>query len=369
MEIICSQSALKDALNIVSRAVPSRPTHPILANVLMVVTGDKVTLTGFDLSLGITTTFDAQVMEEGKITLPAKLFSDIINKSPEGDIAIEFEDEEDNPMVEIKSSSGKFNLRGVVADEYPELPEVEKENSFELPALPLAEGLKGTLFASSTDEGKQVLTGIHIKAKDNILEFASTDGHRLAVVKPNLEEQEVTEFQLTIPNKPLREVLSILGTEAVTINYADNQLLFAVGNTRIFSRSLDGTYPNYHQLIPNNFERTFVTNRKEFIEAVERMSVFTDQKNTMIKCSIFKQQIVISADAKELGNAKATVKAETTGDPLDIGFNIKYLLEGLKVMSSNEVKFSLNSATQPVIATPLSGQQMTYLIMPVNIRE
>ncbi|MBF2057915.1 MAG: DNA polymerase III subunit beta [Cyanobacterium sp. T60_A2020_053] len=393
MKIICSQTDLKNNLSLVSRAVPARPTHPILANVLLVANAEKnlVTLTGFDLNLGMRTSFPAEVLEEGTITIPAKLFNDIVIKLPEGDITIGFEQEEldDNPLVAIESLFGKFQLRGVTGDEYPELPQVAKEDALMLPITALTEGLKGSLFAASTDESKQILTGIHLTRNLDTLEFAATDGHRLAVVKTTddkgEEEEEATDtnisvneeqnFTMTIPARALRELEKILTTAKEEDNIAlyvdDNQVVFELGSQNLTSRKLEGAYPNYNQLIPNKFQRTMVVERKRLIESLERVSVLSDQKNNLVKFSLNPEQslVYLSVDAKELGSAKESVAAEITGEGFEIGFNIKYLMDGLRALSSNEITFHFNGATQPVIATPLSGLQMTYLIMPVQIRD
>lgn len=396
MKIVCSQVDLKNNLSLVSRAVPSRPTHPILANVLLVAnqTKNQVTLTGFDLSLGMRSCFSAEVEEEGVITLPAKLLNDIIARLPEGEVTISYDEDEmeENPLVSINSLSGKFQLRGVKGEEYPELPTVEREKAFLLPVTALNEGLKGSLFAASSDESKQILTGVHLTRNLETLEFAATDGHRLAVVKTSAveedteegEEGEVTEkppvteeqnFTITIPARALRELEKILSMakdgESIALYVDEGQVVFELGQQNLTSRKLDGAYPNYNQLIPNNFERTMIVDRKRMIESLERVSVLSDQKNNLVKFNLNpdNEQVTLSVEAKELGNAKESINAEISGGNFEIGFNIRYLMDGLKALSANEIKFQLNGATQPVIATPLSGLQMTYLIMPVQLRD
>lgn len=395
MKIVCSQIDLKNNLSLVSRAVPTRPTHPILANVLLVAnqTKNQVTLTGFDLSLGMRSCFCAEVEEEGVITLPAKLLNDIIARLPEGEVTISYEEEEmeENPLVTINSLSGKFQLRGVKGEEYPELPVVEREEAFLLPVAALNEGLKGSLFAASNDETKQILTGVHLTRNLDTLEFAATDGHRLAVVKTSaIEETKESEegeinsnppiteeqnFTITIPARALRELEKILSMakegESIALFVDEGQVVFELGQQNLTSRKLDGAYPNYNQLIPNNFERTMVVDRKRMIESLERVSVLSDQKNNLVKFTLNSdnEQVTLSVEAKELGNAKESISAEINGDNFEIGFNIRYLMDGLKALSANEIKFQFNGATQPVIATPLSGAQMTYLIMPVQIRD
>jgi DNA polymerase-3 subunit beta len=279
----------------------------------------------------------------------------------------------------------------VSGDEYPELPTVSSEEALMLPISALTEGLKGTLFASATDETKQVLTGVHLLREADNLEFAATDGHRLAVVKTvnkatteDDEDDEINEpseidesqnFALTIPARALRELENILknakDSQSITLFVDEGQVVFELGEQNLTSRKLDGTYPNYNQLIPRQFERTMVCDRKRLIESLERVSVLADQKNNLVRFSIDddNQQVTVTVSAKELGNGKESISAQITGDSMDIGFNIRYLMEGLKAISTNEIKFNLNQPTQPVIITPLGGLQMTYLIMPVQLKD
>ena len=409
MKIICSQSELKNNLSLVSRAVPSRPTHPILANVLLVANeeNNQITLTGFDLSLGMRTTFIAEVEEGGVITLPAKLFNDIVSRLPEGQVILEYQEDEldENPLVTLNSLSGKFQLRGVKGDEYPDLPTVEKQEALLLDIPALSEGLKGSLFAASNDETKQILTGIHLSRDLDTLEFAATDGHRLAVVKtsekPEEEEAEEGEetgdsevnedsssepeakedniepknFTVTIPAKALRELDKMMSLgekgEKVALYFDEGQVVFELGTQHLTSRKLDGAYPNYNQLIPQSFERTAVLDRKMVISSLERVSVLTDQKNNLVKFHLDSEnkKVNLAVEAKELGNAKESIDAEVTGEEIEIGFNIRYLMDGLKALPNDEIKFQLNGTTQPVIVTPVGALQMTYLIMPVQIRE
>ncbi len=185
MKLVCSQSDLNTHLSLTFRAVPSRPTHPILANVLLQAdaANSQVSLTAFDLSLGIRTTFNAEVLEGGTITLPAKLLNDIVSRLPEGEITLgdELPDKEDRPVgegltVTLTPKSGRYEVRAMGAEEFPELPVTENDKAIHLPASALIEGLGGSLFATSADESKQVLTGVHLTVKQDSLEFAATDG-------------------------------------------------------------------------------------------------------------------------------------------------------------------------------------------------
>lgn len=381
MKLICSQSDLSTNLALVSRAVPSRPTHPILANVLLQadVNTNKVSLTAFDLSLGIRTSFTAEVIEGGAIALPAKILVDITSRLPEGDITLD--DQSGGSKAEginfiLKPKNGKYELRSMGAEEFPELPLIENSNPIQLTTAALVEGLKGSLFATSSDETKQVLTGVHLTVKQDVLEFAATDGHRLAVLESINESPLETDKQLevTVPARALRELQRMLNhstlEETVSLYLDEGQIVFAWQNQRLTSRTLEGQYPSYRQLIPRQFERQLVLERKQFISTLERIAILADQKNNIVKININTgdQEITLSCEAQDVGNATELMPAQISGEDIVIAFNVKYLLEGLKELPSTEIQMHLNQSLTPVIFTPLGGLKMTYLAMPVQLR-
>ncbi len=389
MKFICRQSDFNSSLTLVGRAVSSRPTHPILGNVLLVADAQsgRLSLTGFDLSLGIQTSFDADVQTEGSVTLPAKLLNDIVSRLPDGELTLsvdEVAEGSDSIVATLTSESGRFQIRGLNAEEFPSLPTVEEVTPLMLPVGALNEGLRGALFAASTDETKQVLTGVHFKGTIDSLEFAATDGHRLAVVEAPTEVQgkegeevvqgsNLEDFSVTIPARALRELERILSTcqdsDLVSLYVDDTQVIFELGDQRLTSRKLEGAYPAYQQLIPRSFSRTVSMERKRLLSALERVSVLADQKNNLVKFSLLPEshQLQLSVEAQDLGNARESLPAEILGESGDIAFNVKYLMDGLKALPSTEIQMQLNQGNQPVIFTPLGGLKMTYLVMPVQI--
>lgn len=383
MKLVCSQSDLKNNLSLVSRAVPSRASHPILGNVLFQTDAEtqRITLTAFDLSLGLQTSFPAQVSESHTFTLPAKLLNDIVTRLPEGEITLlgmeDEEEEQDQFSATLVSASGRFRIRGMSAEEYPSLPEIDTEEALQVPVEALIDGLSSTLFAASTEEAKQVLTGIHLTRQEESLEFAATDGHRLAVVNTTKEGIEgATEgFAVTIPARAMRELERMVKTQkedAVVSLYCDDvQVAFELDSQRLTSRKLDGAYPAYDQLIPTQFSKQVTLERKRLLSSLELVAVLADQQNNVVKFSVDheNQQLSLSVDAKEVGSAKESISAQITGESIDIAFNVKYLMDGLKAFKGNEIQMQLNEASQPVIFNPLGGLKMTYLVMPVQLRD
>lgn len=390
MKLVCTQSDLNTNLSLVSRAVPSRPTHPILGNVLL--TAEKETqlvrLTAFDLSLGIQTSFTATVEAEGEITIPAKLLNDIVSRLPEGEITLEDKlgetPEGDSVLVTLTSASGCYQMRGMGAEEFPELPQVKEGLAVQLSVEALTQGLGGSLFATSSDETKQVLTGVHLTMQQNSLEFAATDGHRLAVVQTtnqNAEEEEEAEvandaalLEFTLPARALRELERMVGmrqsSDTVLLHFEQGQIVFQGGEHRLTSRTLEGQYPAYRQLIPRQFQRQITIDRRQLLSAVERIAVLADQKNNIVKFSIdsVNEQLSLSVEAQDVGSGRESMPAQVSGESLDIAFNVKYLIDGLKALSTSDIQIQMNTADSPVILTPLGGLKMTYLIMPVQIR-
>jgi len=370
MKLVCQQSDLNTKLSLLSRVVPSNPTHPVLANVLLTAQTERLGLTVFDLSLGIQVWIAAEVEETGSLTLPARFLNDIVSRLPSCDIEVETEE----TAVTLTSTSGRYQMQGLMAEEFPGLPSLEAP-ALELPTDVLLEGLRATLFAASTDESKQILTGLHLKTSEAGIEFATTDGHRLAIANfPDLVTSE--PMTMTMPAKALRELERMLGrvNSEVALRFDTNQAIFELtgeqGTEQLSCRLLEGQYPAYPQLVPKQFERQVTVERQLLLSSVERISVLAARKNNIIRLVINgdDQTVALSAEAPELGIGQEQIPAQISGDDLEIAFNVKYLSDGLKTIDSQEVQLQLNAATSPAVLSPVSGRQMTYLIMPIQIR-
>ena len=386
MKLVCSQSELSSSLQLVSRAVASRPTHPVLANVLLTAdagTG-SISLTGFDLNLGIQTSIPATVITSGEITLPARLFGEIVARLS-SDSPITLSCAPDSEQVELTSQAGSFQMRGMPAADFPDLPLEQSGNPIRLQADALVKGLRATLFASSGDEAKQLLTGVHLQLHGNTLECAATDGHRLAVlqlenaaasgVEPETEEAVEEPFAVTVPARSLRELERLLSArhsdEPLSLFSDRGQVVMHWADQLLTSRTLDGTYPNYRQLIPASFARRIVVERRLLLAALERVAVLADQQNNVVKISVEPEigKLLIQADGGEVGSGSETVAAEISGDALQIAFNVRYLLDGIKAMTGDQLAISCNAPTTPVVLTPVDESRFTYLVMPVQVRQ
>jgi DNA polymerase-3 subunit beta len=397
MKLVCSQAELSSSLQLVSRAVAGRPTHPVLANVLLTAdagTG-RLSLTGFDLSLGIQTSLPAAVESSGAITLPARLFGEIVSRLS-SDSPVTVQCDEGDEQVELTSLSGSYRMRGMTADDFPDLPLVQSGRPIRLDAAALARGLHATLFASSGDEAKQILTGVHLRLDGTGLESAATDGHRLAVLRlehartaggePAVDQEGAAQagddeagegepFSVTVPARSLRELERLVAgrpaEEPVTLFCERGQVVVLCADQVLTSRTLDGPYPNYRQLIPESFGRCLGLDRRAFIAALERVAVLADQHNNVVRISSDPAagSVLIRADAQDVGSGSETVAAEISGEAIDIAFNVRYLLDGLKAIGADRVLLQCNAPTTPAVLIPAGeGEAFTYLVMPVQIR-
>ena len=385
MKLVCSQTELTSSLQLVSRAVAGRPTHPVLANVLLTAdaaTG-RLSLTGFDLNLGIQTSLPAAVEASGAITLPARLFGEIVSRLS-ADSPLTLSCPEGEEQVELTSLSGTYRMRGMPAEDFPDLPLAQSGVPIRLDAASLVQGLRATLFSSSGDDAKQILTGVHLRLAGEGLECAATDGHRLAVQRLDkalapgnetvLAEGE-EPFAVTVPARSLRELERLLSgrpsDEPLSLFSERGQVVVLWADQVLTSRTIDGTYPNYRQLLPETFNRRLVLDRRAFTASLERVAVLADQHNNVVKISSDPAagQVLIRADAQDVGSGSEGVAAVIEGEAIEIAFNVRYLLEGLKAMAADQVVLQCNGPTTPAVLAPVGEDgSFTYLVMPVQIR-
>lgn len=371
MNVVVEQSLLAEALSLVEKAVPGRPSHPVLATILVNAHDNEVELTAFDLSMGIRTSFPCQVDEPGSYCLHAAMLSGIVNKLPDGSINIAVEETTANLT---SSTGGEYSMGVLPADEFPQIP-TPHGDPITIPTSVFQDSVKRTLFACSSDETKHVLLGVDFKFTRDLVVAAATDGHRLSV--SSFEGATEEPFEVIIPAPALKELEKGLRGDSVDVYYSQEQMIFQWGRSTLSTRLIDGNYPNYEGLIPKEFGTTLTVNRKELITAIDRVNVvlkFQESSPTsvfgVIVIKFEGDKLTIRADNRSAGKARESVPCEMVkGEGLEVGFSVKYLMEGLKAIPSDIVEIRLNTPTTPVILSPVGEAQMTYLIMPVQIRE
>lgn len=372
MQLVCKQSELNQALSLVSRAVPAKPSHPILENILMDVSDNKISFTGFDLSLGVKSTTDAVVTVPGCIAVPAKVLTDIVSRLPEGDVSLSLEQVGEGSILRIKHKRNKYDIRVVDPSEYPELPQASS-NPITLQSSLLLSGLRGTIFAASPDESKGVLTGVNLRIDKTAIRFATTDGHRLSAVEI-ANEFDTSSASITIPAKSLSELEKMLAKtsasdDEIKLFIDDFQIIFEWGNQRLTTRALEAQFPDYPQLLPKQFEKTVTCDRKELISAIDRLSVLNVSNNTIqVDFDIESQQMKLHCISQSVGEGEEIIDCSVTGYDISVAFNADYLIEGLKSISSTEIQLNINKPLMPVVLNPVGGLKQRYLVMPVELK-
>jgi len=365
VKIFCSQRNLNNSVNIVQKAVSTKTTLPILKGILLEASNNKLKLVGNDLDIGIENTIDCEVIEEGSIVISSKLFGDIIRKLPDADVMIEV-DSSNN--VTIKCQNSEFKLIGQSSLEFPELPYIEKDNNYLISQDLLKNMIRQTIFATSQDETRPILTGVLIETNENNISMVAIDGYRLALRKAYINTNITNKA--VIPNKTLNEVIRIIGNDCdgdVEISFTDKHILFTINETKIISRLLEGEFINYKQIIPKECKSKVLVKTNDLLDSIERASLLAKEgKNNLIKLSIKDDIIDISSNV-EIGSVKELVNIKLEGEDIEIGFNSKYLIEALKVIDSESIIMEFTTSVSPCIIKPSDNNNYTYLVLPVRL--
>ena len=373
MKFVIKKEDLYNGIKIVERATSVKALQPVLLNIL-IETIDKSTirLAATDLDLTVVAQVDAQVEEEGKITLPSKTLNEIVSKL--GDKLITFEMNNDETSVNITCQNSKFDIIGISANEFP--PEfssvnVDENEGFEIDIRPFVKAVKQAGFAAASYETSNLLSGIVCDISSNVLEIASTDGNRLARVRENIDNKDNHSKQLIIPSKTLNEFIkmsSFIDEDTVKIYTEDTKIIIKSEKTTTISRLLSGQFPKYNQLIPNESPKEAIVSVSQMISALERVSIMVNEKTSIVKLEFTNNSLKLTADKHDSGKSEESFDIDYSGEDLTIAFNYKYVLEALKNFDSDEVKIGLNTPLSATMFRPNNDEDYVCLIMPVQIR-
>jgi len=367
MKFTCQQQQLSKALNTVCKAVTTRTTIPILKGILLEASSNNVLkLAASDLDLSIEKKISAPVLEEGSIVVSSRLFTDIIRKLPNEEIEIELVN---GNNVKIKCHASEFVIIGQPAEEFPNIGEISTGNKMSIDKETFKEMIKKTSFSASIDEAKGVIVGVLMEIDKESLNMVALDGFRMAVTKEAMKNSE--NRKIIIAARILNEIQKILIDEEkvkeVELVMDEKKALINLEDTRIVLRLLEGEFIKYRDIIPKEHKSRIVVDRYSFLESIERASLLAKEgKNNLIKISISEEGLVITSRSEE-GNVREEVFITKEGENLEIGFNSKYLLDVLKVVSDDEIAMEFNSSVSPCLIKPTSGNAYEYLILPVRI--
>ena len=373
MKFIIKKEDLYNGIKIVERATSMKALQPVLLNIL-IETIDKSTikLVATDLDFTVIANVDAQVEEEGKITLPSKTLNEIVSKL--GDKLITFEMNNEETSVHITCQNSKFDIIGISASEFPPEftnVEVSEENGFEISIRPFVKAVKQAGFAAASYETSNLLSGIVCDISGNVLEIASTDGNRLARVRETIDNKDDKASQLIIPSKTLNEFIkmsSFIDEETVKIYTERSKIILKSEKTTTISRLLEGQFPKYNQLIPQESPKEAIVNVSQLTSALERVSIMVNEKTSIVKLEFSNNNLKLSADTPDSGKSEENLDIEYSGEELAIAFNYKYVLEALKNIDCEEVKIGLNTSLSATMFRPNCEEDFVCLIMPVQIR-
>jgi len=377
VKITCKQQDLSRGLSAVSHAVSSRSTLPILSNILLATDQGRLKLAATNLEIGINCWVDAQIHEEGTTTVPAKLLTDFVISLPPAPVDISVP--EDSNILNVKSLGSNANIKGMDPSEFPLIPSAEGgEPPVLLDAVLLKEMIAEVAFAAADDDSRPVFTGVLVQVSDEKITFAAADAFRLAVRIAPLPGIDHPSGDILIPARTLTELARILPAEGpveMIVTPNRSQVLFHTPQLDLVSRLIDGTFPNYRQIIPKEHATRAVVETKQFAEDVKRAALFARDSSNITRVKINPGEndglepgsVTIEATAEDLGDNTSTMNAAVDGPELQIIFNVKYLADVLAVVGTPEVALEANGPTKPGVIKPVGANDYTYVIMPMHI--
>jgi DNA polymerase-3 subunit beta len=391
MKFLCAQSELLKALNIVSRAVTTRTTLPILRGILLrSKEGTGLSLSASDLDISIETHIEAEIKEEGSLLLPSKILGDIVRKLGQGEVSF---NENEGGSVDIKCLNAEYKIMGMAVEEFPNIHGEVKGGRISIERSRMKEMIRKTCFAASVDETRGIITGVLMELKRDSVNMVALDGFRMAVVRERSENDE--ERNIIIPASILSEVGRIIsdteegkrsdeGKEKeekenkeveekerlyhkFDILTDDKKAFFDLKNTTVVSRLLEGIFVKYEDIMPKEYKTSVILNKEELKESVERASVLIKEgKNNFIKMAFSNGRMLLTSRNEE-GTFRDEIATEQTGNDLEIGFNARFILDALKVIPDEDIVLALNSAVTPCLIRPTEGNGYEYLILPVRL--
>lgn len=365
MRFNIAKSSLLDAVNTVLKGMSSRSTLPILSGILIEASAEgKLTFQTTDLEISIRHSIDADVADAGKTVVPGKLFADIVKTLPDAAVSIEADAE----RAKLTCLGSSFELSTLNPTDFPYFPEVTADTAVELPPAQLEAAVRRVGRAVSKDESRAILTGVLFSIEEGNIRLAATDSYRLACADVPYQADGVDEFKAVIPGKIFEDVTRLAGAgDSIRIGFSDNQVLFEFGSTTFVSRKIEGTYPNYKQLIPTSHESSVQIEASTLVSAIKRVALLA-QAHTPIRFafSADEQQVSISAKTADVGTAREVIDAQVEGPDTEIAFNHQYILDGLNSIDG-DVVIELQGSLKPGIIKGTETPGFLYLAMPVRL--
>ena len=358
-----TKEKILDGLQRVQNVVSTRTTLPILSNVLVQAGNDGLKLTTTDLDMAIRCTVEAEVSKVGATTLPARKLFLILKEVGGADIEVEIDDRN---AASIRSGSSFYKIMGLPEEEFPKFPSVEGGKLLKIEQSVLRDMLKKTAYAASNDETRYVLNGVYMSFKGSKLTVVATDGRRLALVERDLEVAKGAEAELILPTKVVGELQRLLGDKGdAKLSIGDNQIIVELDGTTLVSKLIEGTYPNFRQVIPAEAKERVQLERELFLAALHRASILVSEKSQSVKLNFAKNNLTITATTPEVGEAKETMAINYKGKDITIAFNPQYLMDPLRNLDADEVFMELTDELSPGVVKV--SEPFLYVLMPMRL--
>lgn len=381
MKVTCTQENFKKAIYSTERVVGKQITLPILENVLLETEGGMLKISATNLEIGVFLKIGAKVEKEGKITIPAKLLSSFVNNLPsDSTILLEVE----NQALKISSGSVEATIKGLLAQDFPIIPEMEGLFLFSLPAQEIREIIPGLMSCASVDSTRPELSGINTMFFENEIHLAATDSFRLTEMIVPIKKEKEVEYNLfreknisaIIPSNTLSEVMRVISpeTKEILVSVEESQIFFQVDNVRIVSRLINGRYPEYKQIIPTSFSTRVIMMKEDLLRAVKIAGIFAKNKSGEVKFLIRPEnsQTEVFSRTEEVGENKTVLQSEIIGPGQEVVFNPRYIADVLSAVSTEKIALLLNSSASPAVLRMVQGKEnkelgnYTHIIMPIK---
>lgn len=365
MKFTCSTQALGQAIANVSLAVSPKSTLPALEGILVTAGSGTLTLVGYNLELGITSTLPARIEEEGQVVIPARLFSEIVRKTASDEIQLSCDQ---RFLVEIRGGVSEFTILGMSGMEFPELPAVGEGEAVSLPQSKLRSMVDQTLFAVAQNDAKPVHTGCLFLLEENQATVVAVDGFRLALRREPAQSPQTLRF--VVPGKSLGELLKLLGDDdsAVELQVSKKHILFTVGETSIVSRLLEGEFLDYNAAIPKDCSTTVKVSTRGLVSSIERTSLLISDRLKSPLRVVFDDGLVRMSCSTTIGKAYDECECQTQGPRVEMGFNNRYLMDALKNSEADMVRLEISGPLSPMKVVPLEGDSFLFLVLPMKLK-
>lgn len=367
MKLNCSQADLSLALSLVNRAVSPNNTLPVLNNILIKAEGKRLFLSATNLEIAISASFEAEIENEGTLTVPAKILSSYVSLLNDKDVGLSVTG---GNTLQIQSKGSTTKMKGISSEEFPLLPKIDKPELLKFSVKAILDALEQVVFAASTNISRPVLTGVYWQVAGKVTKLAATDSYRLGEKTLHTEKENEKDVTFIVPSKTAQELMKVLSSTTVSefeAQVGKGQILFKVDGVELMSRLIEGNFPDYEKILPKEIKTSVVLLTEDLILGLKKVSVIVRENSNNVRLRVLKDGLQIASEETQVGQGSSDLAAQVTGEPLETALNVQYLLDVLSHLGSKEVNLGLNDGLSPVMVTPTSGTDYLHIIMPLKV--